>query len=219
MKIVINGSELDTDLHQDATLGTALKIIQDEKVSNDSVISSIWIDGEPLSAQLLSEWKDRPASEFGEARIDAPNKRLLASNSLRILSEGLAESVNDRNEVVKQLQQGQSEGAMKLLPPYLNLWGGIQESISSVSRLLDLDLTNIEIISIDQSSNNGSGQKTKMLVEHIDHLAEILMQMKESLESGDLVLLGDTLDYEFADLTDNWQKILLELADRLDQPN
>ena len=37
-----------------------------------------------------------------------------------------------------------------------------------------------------------------------------------ALEAGDLVLLGDILDYEFSDLTDIWHDMLMQLANQFE---
>ena len=39
-------------------------------------------------------------------------------------------------------------------------------------------------------------------------------KIKQALEASDLVLLGDVLDYDFADLTETWRQTLEELAER-----
>ena len=43
--------------------------------------------------------------------------------------------------------------------------------------------------------------------------------IKSALEAGDLVLLSDILDYDFVPLTDLWQNLLEQLADRSDNQN
>jgi hypothetical protein len=55
-----------------------------------------------------------------------------------------------------------------------------------------------------------------MVAEQITLLSEQLGQLKGALEAGDLVLLGDILDYEFGPITESWQEMLEQLADRFE---
>ncbi len=72
MRLLLNGRELSGVLPGDATLGVALLEVQKHHISEDEVIAAVAIDGQPLTAERLSDWKDRPVSEFSETHIEAP---------------------------------------------------------------------------------------------------------------------------------------------------
>jgi len=211
MKLLLNGREVDGIINKESTLGTALKIVQDRQIGDDAVISAVWVDGEPLTADTLSRWKDRPVADFQEARVDAPSKSALAATSLRTLSEGLSESGADREEIVEHIHQGRSTEAMKQLPGYLGIWEGVQQSLSSVGRLLDSDLNSLELFA---GQNKPDQWQPTSMVDLIHDLSSKLAEIKQALEASDLVLLGDVLDYDFADLTETWRQTLKELAER-----
>jgi hypothetical protein len=211
MKLLLNGREVDGIISKESTLGTALKIVQDQQIKDDAVISAVWVDGEPLTADTLSRWKDRPVADFQETRVDAPSKSALAATSLATLAEGLGESKADREAIVEHIHQGRSTEAMKLLPGYLGIWEGVQQSLSSIGRLLEIDLNSLELYS-DQGKSD-DWQPT-FVVDQIHDLSSKLAEIKQALEASDLVLLGDVLAYEFADLTESWRQTLEELAER-----
>ncbi len=216
MKLLLNGQELDNIQPEPETLGAALFAIQDNHITDDQVISTIHVDGEPLTAELLAEWKNRSLDDFDEAHIEAIKRNQLAARGLRILIEGLAESKNDRDEIVDHLCQGRSTQAMTMLNGYLQIWNGAQQSLLSAGRLLEVDFETIEIYYPDSESGE---HKVGSLKDVLDSLTDNLTEIKSALEAQDMVLLGDILEYEFGSMTENWQDMLVQLADRFDNEN
>ena len=213
MKLLLNGQELDNIQPEPETLGAALFAIQDNHIKEDQVISTIRVDGEPLTAELLAEWKNRSVDDFDETHIESLKRNLLAAQGLRILSEGLAESKTDRDQIVDHLCQGRSSPAMTMLNGYLQIWNGAQQSLLSAGRLLEVDIDSIEIYCPDSESGE---PKVGLLIDVLDSLTDNLKEVKSALEAQDLVLLGDILEYEFGPLTENWQDMLTQLADRFE---
>ncbi|MCH9023048.1 MAG: hypothetical protein IID32_09845 [Planctomycetes bacterium] len=213
MKFLLNGQEIEEEIGDNTPLGIALSDVQSQNIADNEVIAAIWVDGEQLTAELLSQWKDRPVRDFLETRIDAPKKNKLAADSLRILAEGLADSNSERETIVDSLGKGRSDEALKGLPDYLQIWQALQQSISSLARLLKIDLDCLEIYS---TSDPDDPEKSFLLADHIKTLSEKLVDMKQALESEDFVFLSDIINYEFESLTKTWQSLLEELADRFE---
>jgi len=211
MEILLNEKKLEGIVSQETTLGTALAAVQSQYIGEDCVIANIYVDGEPLTAEHLSEWKNRPAQDFNEASIQACTRNLLASQGLQLMAQGIAESKTDREQIVELLCQGRTAEAMEKLTGYLQLWDTAQHTLGSASRLLEIDIDAQEIYSGDNSSPSNPATA---VTERIDQLTEQLSQIKSALEAGDYVLLGDILDYEFSDLTDFWHDMFIQLADR-----
>jgi len=210
MKLLLNDQEVTDTVPGNATLGAALTTVQELHISADEVISTILVNDEPLTADLLAEWKNRPVEEFGRVQIEAPKRNILASQGLRLLSQGLSESNEQRQEIVDHVCQGRHTQAIEMLTGYLNLWDSIQQSLGSAARLIEVDLDSLEIY---EPTGNDEVQK---VADRIHQLSEQLKQLQDALEAQDLVLLGDILEYEFGPLTNNWQHMLEQLADRFE---
>ncbi len=210
MKLLLNDKEVTETVPENASLGAALMVVQEQHIGQDEVISTILIDDEPLTADLLAEWKNRPVEEFDSVHIEAPKRNLLASQGLRLLSEGLSESNEQREEIVDHICQGRHTQAMNMLTGYLNLWDSIQQSLGSAARLIEVDLDSLEVY---ESAGNDVAMR---VADRIHQLTEQLKQLQDALEAQDLVLLGDILEYEFGPLTDDWQHMLEQLADRFE---
>lgn len=207
MKLLLNGQEIN-DLRSDQpTLGGTLYAVQAQKITDDLVIAEVWVDGQCLTAELLAEWKHRPVEEFCETSVKVVSRKQLAISGLRSIREGLGESSHLRETIVKHLCQGRSDNAMKYLAEYLDMWNNAQQSVASACRLLDIQL--------DKTTPDKYPEEIQEVYQQINLLTEQLQQVKNALEIGDLVLLGDILSYEFGEITNNWEKMLVNLSDRI----
>jgi hypothetical protein len=210
MKMILNGRELSDVVSDRTALGAALKAIQDEQIPPDEVIARILIDGEPLSAEQLAQWKDRPLADFQETRIEAKTKTAFAAECLRVLAEVLEHSGDLRNQISDQLCKGRGSEAMKSLQEYMRLWLGVQQSLTGAARLLEIDLDAVELYNV------GGDNAARPVLDYINRLTEQLTEVKTALQAGDYILVGDILDYEFGAITIDWQNLLRQLADRFD---
>ncbi len=211
MKLTVNKREVQNMLPEDATLGEALSMAQAEQVGDDEVVAAIWVDGEPLTAERLSIWKDRSVDDFSEAAIEAPVRKTFAADGLRTIAEKLQESAVKREEIVDHITQGRGSEGIGALDEYLRVWMAVQQSLGSVGRLLEVDLDTLEYWP-DQSDADSA----KSVGEVIEQLAEQLREVKSALAAGDMILLGDIIDYEFGDITADWVQMLNQLAGQFD---
>jgi len=210
MKLLVNGQEMS--MEEGITFGRALQAIEGRHVGDQEVISVILVDDEPLTPERLYLWKDRGVEEFQQVRVETKSRSSFAAEGLRLISQVLSESATQRDEIVEHLGQGRSERALKMLPEYLQVWNAVQQNLGSAVRLMDLEIESLEVFDRQGSGTPG----TWPVSEAVDKLSEHLGQVKSALEAGDLVLLGDILDYEFSDLSEEWQDMLRQLADQFE---
>lgn len=244
MNILLNGEKLAGIAQEGETLGTVLLAVQDQHISEDEVVSTIWVDDEPLTAERLAAWKHRPVGDFCEARIEAPSRNSLAINGLQMVAQGLSDSGQQREQIVDDICQGRSGDAMTRLAHYLHLWDTTQKTVGSVSRLLNIDPTHSQeaqettdtpratntmdttdatnatdaadaVDATDAADVSETAYQARVVAEQANQLTEQLQELKSALEAGDMVLVGDILDYEFGDITENWCNMLNGLADHL----
>lgn len=203
MKLMLNDSELDVSFPADASLGSVLLNVQDNDIMDNQVLASIWIDGDELTADRLSEWRDRPISDFSEAKIEAPSRNEMALLGLCSVIDALNDSITHRNKLVDDICQGRAGQAVGDLSDYLSTWNGLQQTIGSVTRLLEVEISGLE----EYCQELGSP-----LEEQVQNLNEQLTELKSALEAGDLVLIGDIIEYEFGELTSNWVETLEQIG-------
>ena len=214
MKLLLNGQELTEIEPAPTTLGAALVTVQEQHITDDQVISTVYVDGEPLTAERLAEWRNRPVDDFEEAHIESLKRNILAAQGLRIVAQGLDQSRTDREQIVEHLGQGRSTEAMNMLNGYLQVWNTTQQSLAGAGRLMEIRLETIEV---NAHSSETDDEQVRPLLELFHRLTKQLKELKSALEAQDLVLVGDILEYEFSPLTENWQKILTQLAEKFEQ--
>jgi hypothetical protein len=167
----------------------------------------------PLTAERLSIWKDRPTDDFDEMLVATKSRGSFAAEALRMIAQRLRdESAPQRAQISEHLGQGRCQEAMESMFGYLQVWIAIQQNLAAATRLMDLETEALEIFSQPGSPS----PRVQSVAQYIDYLTEQLTRVKSAIEAGDLVLLGDIMEYEFPELTDTWGNILLQLADQFD---
>ena len=137
-----------------------------------------------------------------------------ACTGLRLIAKELESKSKLRDQIVSDLAQGQVAEAMQKLTDYLQIWNMVQKNLGSAARLLDIELDSFEIYDCSDPQTPQVltvGERVKQLIEQLD-------QVKSAIEAGDLVLMGDIMDYEFPALTETWRDMLEQLADQF-EPN
>lgn len=208
MKLLVNGEDVNNALPENATLADALQAIEDNNVADSDVITSVLIDGEPLTAERLSIWKGRSVDEFSEADVEIKPRSSFAAEALQLIADRLLESSSQRDQIVELLGRGRSGEAVQMLPGYLQTWDAVQQNLASATRLMNIEIESLVVF----DNSDPSSPQERSVSEQIGLLAEQLGQVKSAIEAGDLVLLGDIIDYEFSTLTDTWHNMLLQLA-------
>ena len=209
MEVYINSEPIEVAIDPEDSLADVLSMVQSNLIDQGDIVTGILIDGEVVDPDILAELKSQPSGEFGEVILSVRPANKFAAEGLMTISMHLENSIGLRKEVVDFLQQGNSQDAMVKLNEYVTFWAGLQSTLGSACRLLGVDVAELEVF--DTDGNDG-----QMVMTFVNTLSEQLNEIKSALESGDFVLLGDILEYEFGDLTDDWLGILQKLALQFD---
>ncbi len=209
MEVYINSEPIEVGIDPEDTLAEVLGMIQSNFIEQGDIVTGILIDGRVVDPDILAEIKVKPSNEFEEVNLSVRPANKFAAEGLMTISVHLDNSIGLRKEVVDLLQQGSSQEAMVKLNEYVTFWAGLQSTLGSACRLVGVDISAMEVY--DADGNDG-----QMVMDFVNSLSEQLVELKSALEAGDLVLLGDILEYEFGDLTDSWRDILQKLALQFD---
>ena len=209
MELYINSEPIELEIDATESLGVILGTVQSNFIDQGDIVTGMLIDGEVVSPEMLAEMKTKPACEFDEVNLIVRAANKFAAEGLLTIAEHLENSIVLRKEVVEYLQQGNSQEAMTTLNDYVTFWAGLQSTLGSACRIVGVDIAELEVF----GESNSGGQ---LIMEHVNSLTSQLTEIKTALEDGDLVLLGDILEYEFSDITDDWRGILKNLAVQFD---
>ncbi|MBI9015996.1 MAG: hypothetical protein JEZ07_01925 [Phycisphaerae bacterium] len=204
MIITVNNLKINCDT-TDKTLAVVLSQLQQEYIGNNEVIVNILIDGQGLTGDQLGQYKDKSADDFEKIEIFCQSRSSYAAYGLKTMAQQITDSNQQRQEIAKILQQGNTLAAMEKMISYLSIWSSMQETLGSACRLMDVQIDQITITNNDMT-----------ITQQISQLSEKLQEIKTALQSGDLVLLGDFVEYEFEDITTQWQETLNQLANHFE---
>ena len=84
---------------------------------------------------------------------------------------------------------------MEALGQCMAVWQQIHDAVSKSIQMLQVDPEQM-------------GINAERLIDVIAKPKEVLLQVKEALESQDHVLLADTLKYEFGDVAQQWHAVI-----------
>ena len=208
MNIYVNSEPVEMEHDTDETLASVLSLVQENFFEPGHIVTGIVVDGEVLLPEKLAEIKELPVSEFTEVNMVVRPANKFAAEGLITVSSHLEQSIALRSEVVEFLQQGKMQPAMEKLNEYAQFWAGLQSTLASACRIVGVDIETLEVF--DDKGNS------EPIMDSIQNLSDQLGEVKAALEAGDLVLLGDILEYEFGDLTENWCALLVKLAAQFD---
>lgn len=213
MKLLVNSQEIKVfQPNKSTTLGELLVVIQEQYVGPDEVLTGIVVDGENLTAELLRDWKDGTVEKFAQIDTLTEASNTYAAKGLRLIAENLYHSNPVRQQIVEHICKGQGQEAMELLSDFLATFNAANQVLASACRLMEIEPDSQEI-SLESVPETAPPKTVSQL---IVQLFEQLEQVKTALADGDLVLLGDILDYEFPPLTDTWIDMLNQLAQQFD---
>ncbi len=211
MEFKVNGERVDFSAGDDESLGVVLNKMEAVFVEPGYVVKAINIDGEQLTAERLSIWKEFSLKQFNEIEMIVKLRSELAADGLKGAIKQLAESDKLRCEVVDLAGSGKMQEAVLKLQDYLHVWDNTQRILGSACRTMQVDMNELEVF----DNGAGSGELQRISVtELINKLSSQLSQVQQALEAGDMVMLGDIVDYEFGDLADAWGKMLKQLAEQ-----
>lgn len=208
MNIYINSEPIAIEYDNDDTLGSVLSLLQDNYFEPGHIVTGIVVDGEVVTPNRLAEIKELSVEGFSEVNMIVRPANKFAAEGLITVSNHLEQSVGLRTEVVEFLQQGKMQQAMLKLNEYVQFWAGLQSTLASACRIVGIDIETMEVF--DQAGNG------EPVIDSVQNLSDQLGEVKSALEAGDQVLLGDILEYEFGDLTENWQSLLQKMAAQFD---
>ncbi len=200
MQIKINETEIKCDTDEKNLLDI-LNQLQQEYISDNEVLIAIELDGQDLDSDSLSRCKYQPANDFKSIHIHCQSRQSYASYGLNVMADRILASDYQRQQAAELLQQGNTTAAMEKMIEYLAIWSTMQETLASACRLMNVDFAQLEIAGIEGC-----------LADHTAELMDKLSEIKTALQSGDLVLLGDVMEYEFPEIAKQWQNILETLA-------
>lgn len=174
------------------TLGQIVEDARTEAAKDDRVIVGIRCDGADITHDDLAARLAEPAEKYARVDLQSGRAEQLVVDALHQALQVLDDSDQQRAQVVEWLAQGEAARARQALAECFQQWTQIHQAIAQSMAFLNLDEKELLV-------------EERPLGSVLTDICGQLQQVKEVLEVGDDVLLGDLLQYEFDAAVGQWR--------------
>ena len=185
----------------DQTIGElANEVTQASKAAGQRIVVSICCDGEPVASEQLEATLEAPSGRFQRVELQTQSVAALVRATLDQAILLTEDSDATRQQAADLLAEGRHDQAMQELQKFCDVWKQVQRTLLVSAQALGLSLDTIRADDLG-------------LAEVLDLVKTQLAGLKDAMEKGDLVLVGDILRYEFDEPLAHWVAILKQLRE------
>lgn len=200
MELFVDDSKVDSTALNQGTVEDALRRVQSDLCAPGDTVVAVRCNGEEIPGDTMAQTLRRPLSACERLEVFTGSKAALVTEAMGQALASLEQTDEECQRVAELLTEGKTVDAIQALGDCLGVWQQIHDAVAKSIQILELDL-------------NTTMVKGQPLVQLITKPKEILLQIKNALVSQDHVLLADILQYEFSEVSQQWQ----EIADALQQ--
>ena len=200
MELFLDDHQQDTALADNSTVEDALHHVQSALCAPGRVVVGIRCDGQNIPSAVMVEALRKPTSSLDRLEVFTGTKAELVAEAMQQASVCLAETDTACERVAGLLTEGQTVDATEALGECLRIWQQVHQAIAKSIEMLQLNT--------EQTAVNGVP-----LIEVVSKPKEVLLQVRDALQASDYVLLADILQYEFREVTEQWQAIIAKLRE------
>jgi predicted DNA-binding protein (UPF0251 family) len=184
--ITVDHEPLSAEILGLTTVGQVLAHVQ----KDHRLVVHVLIDGQEPNLDQLPAIKQSPLVGH-TLYIETCQPREMALEVLGEVELHLDEADRLRTEACDLLQQNQTAKAMEKLRRCFTTWQHAEESLLKISQLLRVDLERVKV-------------NDRPLKQLFGEFAERLKAIRSALEDRDFVRLSDVLNYECAEMSQQW---------------
>jgi hypothetical protein len=199
VEIYLDDCRADTATGADASLSDLLDEMKQRAFSAGRLIVAITCDGIDVAGPHLAETLQRSVTAFERIEMQTADPASLVTEALETARLLLNESDRAAQQVVDLLTQGKTSTALPQLAECCRAWSQVHEAICNAVTMLRIDPDKLIV---------GDRTMPEVLIGPL----EKLKTLKESLEAGDHVLVGDLLTYEFPEAMTAWRMLIDAVA-------
>lgn len=170
------------------------------------IVVSLHCDGQLVEQADLQTVLARPATDFQTLELRTQPLSAMVRNILAETIDLFHQADQARERAGLSLVEGRTEEAMNHLQNFFVLWRQVQEAMIVSARALEVDLDSLNV-----------GGKTLMAV--LEAMRKPLNDLKDAMVNRDHVVVGDILQYEFAEPLTDWLQLLTILQQQAGPAN
>ena len=195
MELFIDECRTDLKGPVSGTLEEVLRQVQSGLCPPGRLVVAVHCDGEAIPANDMAATLKKPISSFERLEVFTSTPGELVAETMAQASVSLAQTEAECQQVADCLAEGRTAAGMEALGQCMTVWQQIHDAVGKSIQMLEMDPEQMDI-------------NAERLIDVIAKPKEVLLQIKEALESRDHVLLADTLKYEFSDVAQQWHAVI-----------
>ena len=165
------------------------------------MVVSLSCDGRPVEEADIESTLARPAHDFQKLELRTQPLAALVRNILAETIDLFHQANQAREQAASLLVEGRTQEAMHQLQSFFALWRQVQDAMVVCARAIGADLDSMDL----------SGKSPAAVFEAI---RKLLNDLKDAMVNHDYVVVGDILQYEFAEPLGDWLTLLTALRQR-----
>ena len=181
----------DTD--NNSTIGDLLKEVEGQLFDVKQLIVGLDIDGTSASDMHSDELLASPVAGYKEIRLSTAPLKALLDQGIKVCNQYIPHIKGATAVIIETLRAGKNDEAFKLMP-------GLFDALSEFVGTLALINTNILRFNLQLFKESPA--------QHYEGLVSHLGKMLSARDSGDLILVGDLLEYEIMPIIIALEKLL-----------
>ncbi len=195
---------IDAAVLGEGTLEEGLREVQTALCAPRRILVSFRCDGEEIVGAAIAGALGRPVASFERLELFSSTKEDLVIETMTQAAASLEETETATQNVAEMLIQGKSSEAIANLGECLQVWQQVHDAVGKSLTLLDMDPSATTI-------------RDETIAVALGRPKDVLLQIKKALIAQDYVLLADVLQYEFADVTDLWHRLIARIRQEAEE--
>ena len=199
MKIFMDDQLQDLEA---STVGGAIEEVSDIAAKDGRIVIELKVNGEIMSGEMLDAVRDRIGVNGDEVHMTTAEPCELAVDVLGQIRGTINDIMTIQQEIADLLQTDNTSDAFERIGLFIANWLNVQQAVSQSTHLVGLKLDDIEV----------EGAPVSELTQE---LLEQLRTLKELIEGQDMITLGDVFAYEWPEVAEKWDTLVLSLCEEI----
>ncbi len=195
MRISVDDHLLEADFADVGTVEDALRQVQSSVCAPGHIVVALRCDGENVPTNDMGPTLAKSASTLDLLEVFTGPRTTLVRDAMNEASAALARTEEGCQRVADLLTEGNTAEGIQTLGECLRVWQQIHDAVSQSIQMLEIDSTQVTV-------------NDEPLATLVRRPKDVLLQVKQALESQDHVLLADIMQYEFETVTRQWHDIV-----------
>ena len=195
-ELYIDDNKIDyEDTDGNSTIGDFVREVEKELFDVKQLIVGIEVDGNPKDDIYAPELLISPVANHKEVRLATAPLKVLLDEGIKLCNQYIPHIKGGIAKIVEALRAGKNDQVEALVP---GLFDALNEFVRTLA-IINSNVLRFELPLFKASP-----------AEHYEALVGHLSELLTAKEAGDLILVGDLLDYEITPIIISLEELLSE---------